>query len=170
MRTRFIQENSLDATPIGEVIIDEYSRHELAALLAGLQYLFVTPEWNEKVYSILETKIMADVKATGRNGMSLWEIAVLGSVRLCLNTNYDALQDLANNHIALRGILGVDTKSIFTKGHVYKLSTIKENVGLLDEATLKEISAVAVKAGHDLLKKKREDRAERRKNSTKNKS
>lgn len=153
MRTRFIQENSLDALPISEVVIDDKSRHKFAALLAGLQYIFVTPEWNEKIYLILETKIMADKKATGRWGLTLWEILVLGSTRLCLNISYDGLEDLANNHATLRGILGVKTKEIFEKEHQYYVSTLKENVGMLDDATLKEINKVIVKAGHEVLKK-----------------
>ena len=81
MRNRFNQQNSLDATPIKEVKIDGKSRHELAPLLAGLQYIFTTPTLNEKIFSILESKIMEGKKQTGRWGMSLWEILVLGSVR-----------------------------------------------------------------------------------------
>jgi len=153
MRFRFTQQNNLDAMPISEVIISETSRHELCPLLAGLQYVFTTAEVNEKVYQILETKIMSNKKVTGRLGMSLWEILVLGSVRLNLNIDYDMLQDLANNHKTLRGILGVETKLVFGKEHKYHLTTIKENVGLLDDSTLKEISTEIVKAGHNLLKK-----------------
>lgn len=153
MRFRFIQQNTLDTTPIGEVKIDEKSRHELAPLLAGLQYLFVSPELNESIYTKIEKKVMAGKKQTGRLGMSLWEILVLGSVRLCLNASYDELQDLANHHTAVRGILGVETKNLFSEGHKYELSTIKENVGLLDELTLKEINIEIVKSGHALLKK-----------------
>lgn len=153
MRNRFNQQNSLDATPINEVKIDGKSRHELAPLLGGLQYIFTTPALNEKIFSILESKIMHGKKQTGRWGMSLWEILVLGCVRLNLNTNYDALQDLANNHSMLRGILGVRTNEIFGNGHYYELSTIKENVGLLDEEILKAISLELVKAGHSFKKK-----------------
>ncbi len=161
MRSRFNQQNSLDATPISEVKIDGKSRHELAPLLGSLQYIFTTPELNEKIFSLLESRIMDGKKQTGRWGMSLWEILVLGCVRLNLNTNYDALQDLANNHFMLRGILGIRTNEVFGEGHYYELSTLKENVGLLDEATLKAINLVIVKAGHSLLKKKEEVGAEK---------
>ncbi len=153
MRKRFNQQNSLDATPISEVKIDGKTRHELAPLLAALQYIFITPELNEKVFTILESKILEGKKQTGRLGMTLWEILVLGCVRLNLNTNYDFLQDQANNHFMLRGILGVRTGEIFSDGHYYELSTLKENVRLLDEATLQKISNEVVKAGHELKKK-----------------
>ena len=155
MRKRFNPQPSLDATPIGEVKINGKSRHELAPLLAALQYIFVTPDLNEKIFSILEKKILGDKKRTGRLGMSLWEILVLGCVRLNLNINYDFLQDQANNHLMLRGILGVRTKEIFKDGYLYPLSTLKENVRLLDEETLQEISVEVVKYGHTLLKKKK---------------
>ena len=153
MRERFNQQSSLDATPISEVKIDSKTRHELAPLLAALQYIFVTPELNEKVFTILESKILEGKKQTGRLGMSLWEILVLGCVRLNLNTNYDFLQDQANNHFMLRGILGVRTGEVFSDGHYYELSTLKENVRLLDEATLQKISNEVVKAAHELKKK-----------------
>ena len=154
MRRRFNSQPNLDATPIGLVKIDGKSRHELAPLLAALQYIFVTAELNEKIFSILESKILSGKKETGRLGMTLWEILVLGCVRLNLNTNYDFLQDQANNHFMLRGILGVRSGEIFSDGHYYSLSTLKENVRLLDEETLKEISIEVVKFGHVLLKKK----------------
>ena len=61
---------------------------------------------------------------------------MLSSVRLSLDIDYDFLLDQANNHEALRGIMGVG-KSDFTRGKIYKLQTLKDNVGLLDEATLR---------------------------------
>ena len=155
MRKRFEQQKELDASPISEVKIDAKSRHEMPQLMAGLLYIFTTDALNEEVFSILEEKILKGKKKTGRLGMSLWEILVLGSVRLNLDTNYDMLQDLANNHDTLRGILGVRTKAVFSQGKYYELQTIKDNVGLLDEETLKRISEVVVKAGHQLKKKRK---------------
>jgi len=153
MRKRFEQQNKLDSVAIPSVEINTRSRHELPQLLAGLQYIFVTPSLNESVFSILSEKIMSGKQATGREGMSLWEIFVFGSVRLNLDINYDMLHDLGNNHMELRGILGVYRTGSFDTGKHYALSTIKENVRLLDEQTLKKISDVVVGAGHDLKKK-----------------
>lgn len=154
MRKRFEQQNTLDATPIPEVKINSRSRHQLPKLLAGLQYIFITPSLNEEVFSLLETAILKGKKRTGRLGMSLWEILVLGSVRLNMDMDYDMLYDQANNHRELRGILGVHTTGIFeSEGKYYGLQTIKDNVGLLEEVVLEEISAVVVRAGHSLKKK-----------------
>jgi IS5 family transposase len=91
-------------------------------------------------------------KETGRPGMSLWEILVLGCVRLNLDIDYDMLHNLSNEHIGLRSILGIHRMHM-DAGKEYGLSTIKENVRLLDEQTLGEISKVVVKAGHELKKK-----------------
>ena len=160
MRKRFEQQNELDAELIPAVKIDKKSRHELPKLLAGLQYIFVTPNLNEAVFSILEDKVLADKKATGRLGMSLWEILVLGTMRLNLDMDYDTVYDLANHHQIVRGILGVHTKQVFGEGKYYPLQTMKDNISLLDEETLKQISEVVVKAGHQLKKNENEESIE----------
>jgi len=157
MRKRFEQQKELDAILIPDVKIDGKSRHELPQLLAGLQYIFITPELNEKIFSILEEKILGDKKATGRLGMSLWEILVLGTARLNLDMDYDSIYDLSNNHEVLRGILGVHTRQVFGEGKYYPLQTLKDNVRLLDEQTLQQISEVVVKGGHALKKNEGED-------------
>lgn len=152
MRKRFEQQNELDAQLIPDVKIDGKSRHELPQLLAGLQYIFVTTELNEGVFAILGKKVLGDKKATGRLGLSLWEILVLGTMRLNLDADYDTVYDLANHHQVVRGILGVHTRQVFGEGKYYPLQTLKDNLALLDEETLKEISEVVVKAGHQLKK------------------
>ena len=56
MRKRFEQQNELDAQPIPDVKIDGKSRHELPQLLAGLQYIFITPHLNEAVLPFWKRK------------------------------------------------------------------------------------------------------------------
>jgi len=157
MRKRFESQPALDSTAISNVVINLNSRHQLPQLLVGLQYIFTTPGLNEEVFTILEQSIMSGKKKTGRLGMSLWEILVMGVVRLNLDIDYDALHDNVNNHLSLRGILGVRSKAVFTIGKQYKLQTIKDNVGLLDQQTLDKINTVVVKAGHQLKKKEAEE-------------
>ena len=82
MRKRFEQQMSLGATPISEAWVDLKSRDAFPKLLAGLIYIFETPELNESVFTILEEKVLGGKKKTGRLGMSLWELFVLGTVRL----------------------------------------------------------------------------------------
>lgn len=154
MRKRFESQLELDATPISEVVLDTQSRDELPQLLAGLQYIFITPSLNSAIFELLEHHIVGDKKRTGRLGMFLWEIFVFGTVRLVCNWDYDKLVYMANCHEEFRGILGVHTTGIFNKKKKYKLQSVKDNVGLLTEDLLDEINLLIVEAGHDLLKKK----------------
>ena len=155
MRDRFKQQLELGGQMISEVEIDERSRDELPQLLSGLQYIFITKEMNEKIFDLLEKKILSGKKSTGRPGMSLWEILVLGCIRLSLDVDYDRLQDFANFHMGVRGIMGVHNLTLdWAIKKYYPLQTIKDNVALLDAAILKSISDIVVEAGHQLKKTK----------------
>lgn len=157
MRKRFEQQLELGGLSISEVEMDKRSRHELPQLLSGLQYIFITPSLNEKVFEVLEAKILSGKKSTGRLGMSLWEIFVLGTVRLNLDIDYDMLHDLANHHEMVRGILGVHKSTTdWGKKKYYPIQTIKDNVVLLDEQSLQQISQIVVQAGHQLKKNENE--------------
>ena len=107
MRQRFEQQMSLRTIAISNAKFPLKSRDELPPVLKALQYIFVTPELNEKVFSLLENKIVADKKKTGRPGMDLWHIFVLAVVRHTLSTNWDRLEHLANYDQMVREIMGV---------------------------------------------------------------
>jgi len=153
MRKRFEQQLELGIHPISEVKLRLKSRHSLVNILRGLQYVFLDKELNEELFRSLEEKIQKGKRKTGRWGMSLWEIFVLGVVRMNLDIDYDELHDLSNEHESLRGILGVG-RSDFRPGKEYELQTIKDNVGLLDEQTIYKLNALIVSGCHGLLKKK----------------
>ena len=87
-------------------------------------------------------------------------LVVIGITRAALRgIDYDSLHDNANQHRAVRGILGVHTNHVFGEGKYYELQTIKDNVALLDEQILQAISEVVVKAGHVLKKTKAASKA-----------
>lgn len=153
MRQRFDVQLALGQTPIERVGIPLKSRDELPPILAGLQWVFQTPEINEQIFALLESKVVAGKKATGRPGLDLWQILVLGVVRLGLDCDYDRLEDLANHHTLLRQILGVPpVPGAHEKPFHYK--TLSENVCHLDEALLGEINAIIAQAGRSVFKKK----------------
>ena len=154
MRKRFEQQHKLGAISIAEVQLPLKSRDELPPILRALQHIYVTPELNEEVFRILEAKVMKGKKKTGRYGMDLWHILVLSSVRLGLEANYDRLEDFANHHKLIRQILGVETE--FGEGKRFSIQSIKDNVSLLDEETIRQINEVVVSSGHQLVKKKDE--------------
>ena len=86
MRKRFEQQLTIGRLPISETPIPTGKRGgALPKLCAALRKIFITPEWNERIFEILKARITAGKKATGRPGMDLWQIFVLSQVRLCQN-------------------------------------------------------------------------------------
>jgi hypothetical protein len=154
MRHKFQQQLTIGITPISEVKIPTKSRDELPPVLAALQHIFNTPALNEKVFAILEAKIKADKKNTGRTGMDLWEILVLAVVRMALNINYDRLHYLSNFDKLVREIMGVENR--VSEGKTYGLQTLKDNVSLLDEETVNQINTLVVETAHQFVLKKNE--------------
>ena len=153
MRQRFEVQLSIGTTPIEEVKIPTKTRSHMAALVEALQYIYVHARWNQQIFDLLSSKLLEGKKATGRTGMSLWEIFVLGQVRLCMNISYDELHHQANYDTLLRGILGV-LPTDYSLGKQYEYQNIYDNVTLLDDELLKAINAVIVSVGHQVFKKK----------------
>ena len=134
---------------ISTITFDLRSRDELPKLLMGLQHMYCTPELRSKVFKILEEMLPEGVNTkTGRPGMELWEIFVLGSVRLNCNWDYDKLLDMANNHRTLRLLLG---HSQWDMGGNYALQTLKDNLRLFTPEVLNKINQVVVQAGHAVV-------------------
>jgi IS5 family transposase len=153
MRNRFEQQYSLGVIPIHQVKIRTKSRDSVPSFLAALQRIYITPEYNEKIFSILEEKLVKGKKRTGRPGMDLWQIFVLAQFRLCLNISYDHLHELANEHKTLRQILGIE-KGFGHEPVEISYQNIIDNVSLLDDETVKELNNIIVAFGHDVFKKK----------------
>lgn len=158
MRQEFIQDLSIGVTPISKVKIPNITRDELPPVLIALQYIFITPELNKAVFSILNKAISNRSKRIGGNGMTLWEMLVLAVIRNTLNTNYDRLHDLANHHGLLQKIMGVYRGYGYEENECcsYGLQTIKDNVSLIDESLIEQINELVVQAGHQLVKKEDE--------------
>jgi hypothetical protein len=152
MRKRFEQQLNINILPIPEVPITTKSRDEFPPLMRALQFVFTHPEYNPKIFKVLEDKILHGKKKTGRKGMDLWEILVLAATRLCLNLNYDSLHTQANFNKLLRQVMGVEPITGI-EGKEYSYQNIIDNVGLLDEGTLHQINDIIVEAGHSLVKK-----------------
>jgi hypothetical protein len=86
----------------------------------------------------------------GCPGMNQWTILVLGSLRLCLNADFDRLHELANQHRTLRLMLGIaewDEKS-------FSVQTLKDNLALFTPELLARVNQAVVVAGYALLGKK----------------
>ena len=69
------------------------------------------------------------------------------------NLDYDKVKEIADNHKTLRQMLG---HGCFEEDdYKYPIQTIKDNVSLLTPEVLDKINHVVVKAGHNLVKKRR---------------
>jgi len=96
---------------------------------------------------------MAGLKPTGRTGMDLWQILVLGVVRLGLDANFDRLEDLSNHHMLIRQMLGVPQTPWGAESQVFNHQTLRDNIALFDEALLQEINALVAAQGRAVFKK-----------------
>jgi transposase, IS5 family len=156
MRKRFETQLTIGLTPIAEVKFAK-GRDELAPTLAALQYIFVTPDLNEKVFAIVEEKVASGSKnLKGREGMTLWQILVLAACRLTLDADYDRMWDFANHHQLIRKIMQVASNSFTGQDPTFGLQTIKDNLMLLDEETVMKINELVVSAAHQFVLKKNE--------------
>lgn len=153
MRKVIHQQLNLGETSISDIKIDLKSRDDIPQVLLGLQYIYESPKLREKVFTVLEKILPENIsKDDGRPGMELWRIFVLGVLRVNLNWDYDRLCEMANQHKNIRQMLG---HGGFDDDFMYTRSTIINNVSLFTPGVLDEINQIVVKAGHDLVKKKR---------------
>jgi len=159
MRKRFEQQIVIGRLLIQDTEIPTARRSgALPGLCAALKEIFVTPEWNEKVFEILENQIYAESNNVGRPGMNLWQIFVLSQVRLCQNISYDDLHHVANNDRLIRQIMGIENEFGYSR-ETLGYQRIIDNVGLLSDETVKKLNAVIVEFGHQVFKKKEDEEA-----------
>ena len=77
--------------------------------------------------SVLEGLIPAGISAKkGRKGMTLWQIFVMGTLRVNLNWDYDRLQEMVNGHKTIRQMLGHESWGDNTE---YSLQRLKDLQG-----------------------------------------
>lgn len=157
MRKAIEEQIKFGEVTIPSIQFDMKSRDDIVQILLGLQHLYCDEAHREKIFVLLDQLIPSQVsREHGRPGMHLWQILVLGTLRLNLNCDYDRIHDLANNHLKIRQMLGHGS---FDDQNEYCLQTIKDNVSLFTLQILDQINQVVVKAGHQLVKKKRMKRS-----------
>lgn len=141
----------VEAMEIDKMELEPDSRDDIPQLIKGLHYIFVTPLLRQEVFTILTGMFPPELDLdTGRPGMDLWSILVIGVLRLGLNCDYDRLHNLVNNHRTIRQILG---HGDVDDGQRYSLQTLKDNVVLFTPEILDQVNQAVVKAGHQLIRK-----------------
>ena len=154
MRHPFPAQPDLQITPIEKIRLPLRSRDELPPLLAGLQWVWMHPTLKAEIFTLLEAKILAGKKATGRPGMDLWQILVLGVVRLGLDADWDRMEHIANYDTLVRQMLGLPATPWDDESKMFGHQTLRDNVALLDDELLQQINARIAAAGREVFAKK----------------
>jgi hypothetical protein len=154
MRHAFQAQPDLQLTPIEKIRLPRKSRDELPPILAGLQWIWMHPTLKAEIFALLEAKILAGKQATGRTGMDLWQILVLGVVRLGLDADWDRMEHVANYDSLVRQMLGVPAAPWGEEDKRFGHQTLRDNVALLDDELLQQINARIAAAGREVFAKK----------------
>ena len=141
MRHPFQAQPDFQIIPIEKIRLPLKSRDELPPILAGLQWIWMHPLLKAEIFALLEAKILAGKQATGRTGMDLWQILVLGVVRLGLDADWDRMADMANHQRLIRQMLGLPAVPWDDEAKSFGHQTLRDNVALLDHELLGQINA-----------------------------
>jgi transposase, IS5 family len=149
MRKILREQVQMGEMDIAAVPIELDSRDEIPQLLRGLQYIYADPKLRWRVFDILLELVPIDIQMdNGRSGMDLWKIFVLGTIRLNCKWDYDKLQEIANNHVTLRRILGHGLLDMEAR---YPRQTLCDNIRWFTPEILNKINKVVVEAGHRVV-------------------
>ena len=147
MRKTYSDQLRFDCLPIEQVTLNLECRDEIVPILAGLQHLYSQNELRDQITQLIADDVNETTRDDiGREGLSYWQILVLGVVRLGCNLNYDKLQDLCENHRSLRGMLNVGDWD----GTSFRWQRIRDTLCLLKPATLEKINELMVNHGQSL--------------------
>ncbi len=148
MRQHYNKQYRFDCTPIAELMLNYECRDEVVPVLAGLQHLYTCSALRNKVVKLVAQDINEDSRRdVGRPGFDDWQIVVLAAVRLGCNYDYDKLQDQAENHRALRTMLGVGQWNESTS---FSARRIRDTLCQLEPATIVAINETIVSYGQEL--------------------
>jgi len=152
MRKTFDRQQRLDCPPVSGIILNLNCRNETIPILRALQYIYSRPAVRDSILRAIARDVNGRSSPRhGRPGMSYWEILVLAAVRLGCNYDYDQLQDLAENHRALRQIMGIGGwESEEQDKKKFDWRRIASNVDLLRPETIAQINQALIQEGHRL--------------------
>jgi hypothetical protein len=149
MRKILREQVQMGQIDIKDVHIELNTRDEIPQLLRGLQYLYTNEMTRRKIFKVLKKMVPDHIDVNnGRNGMDLWNILVLGTLRLCCRWDYDKLQEIANNHYTLRQMLG---HGMLDFSYRYARQTLNDNLRWFAPELLDRINILVVNAGHRCL-------------------
>jgi len=159
MRKAFAKQTRLDCQRVTQVKVNLNCRDEIVPILRGLQHVYSQPQLRDEILALVAQDVNEHARGDrGRAGLDYWQIVVLAAVRLGCDLDYDKLQDLAEQHRALRQIMGVGD---WQENTDFNWRRIRDNVCLLKPETIAEISHCLVAEAYqlcpDAVKKVRAD-------------
>ena len=148
MRKAFSQQRRFDCRGVSDVELNWECRDELIPILRALQQVYGQPQVRGQILDWVAEDVNQGARDdVGRQGMDYWQILVLAGVRLGCNLNYDKLQDLAEQHRALRHVMGIGD---WNERCDFSWRRIRDNICRLKPATIEKISHLIVAEGHRL--------------------
>jgi len=149
MRKPFSPQQRLDGGNILDVELNLECRDEMIPILRALQHIYGRPELRDEILQRVADDVNADSHDDrGRTGLDYWQIIVLAAVRLGCELTYDRLQDLAEQHWALRQIMGIGQ---WADQVSFNWRRIRDNLCLLKPETIEKISHLLVAEGHRIV-------------------
>jgi hypothetical protein len=146
MRKSFSPQRRLDCHAIEHVQLNLDCRDEIIPILVALQHIYSRPETRDAILELIAQDVNHDSRRDiGREGFDDWQILVLAAVRLGCNLDYDKLQDLAEQHRALRHLMGIGDWDDETS---FNWRRIRNTLCLLKSETIDKISQLIVGEGH----------------------
>ena len=108
MRKAYETQGRLDCQSIEQLRLNLDCRDEIVPILEALKHVFLQTDLRNRLCRLVAHDVNQSTRVdVGREGFDYWQILVLAIVRLGCNLNYDKLQDLCENHRALRCLLRV---------------------------------------------------------------
>ncbi|MDQ1308390.1 MAG: hypothetical protein QG671_4224 [Actinomycetota bacterium] len=148
MRKPFDRQQRMDRPAISDVPLNSACRDEIIPILAALKHIYSQPKLRDELLQAVANDVNRNSsRERGRKGMDYWPILVLASVRLGCNFDYDRLQNLAEEHRALRRMMGIGD---WSEEADFNWRTIRNTLTLLRPETLERINHAIVAEGHRL--------------------
>ena len=149
MRKVIAEQFWLGSVDIGAIELDAESRDDIPALLIGIQAIYEDEATRTALFRLLEAHILPGRRRdTGRPGMDLWRILVMGLLKQGLRCDFDRLREIVNRHADVQAFLGHD---VWLDPCRYKLQTIRDNVALPAPELLRKAGDLVAAAGQEIL-------------------
>ena len=143
----------LGSIPIEKIDLDARSRDDIPAVLRGLQLVYTDKTARAQLIDLLDAHFRPGIdRKVGRPGMEMWRILVLAVLKQGLGCDFDRLQELANQHGAVRDMLGHGAKGLDDER--YERRALMDNIALLSPELLSGVNRLVVSAGHAAAKRK----------------